>query len=68
VEALVFNACTDTYRTAERVSAELAAQGTEIAAEDARRLLGRFCEAGLMIEEGGAFLNLAVPARPAWER
>lgn len=62
VDALVYEACVETYHSADRIAASVAG------ATDAsvRAALDRFCRAGVMAEEDGQYLALALPVNRTW--
>jgi ribosomal peptide maturation radical SAM protein 1 len=66
-DALVYEACTETYHSAAKIADLVSAAGgsrRDAAAVDAA--LGRFCQAGLMAEDDGHYFALAVPLSRAW--
>lgn len=66
VDATVYDLCGDTDHTASRVRSLLAESGVDADTEDVELALSRFCELGLMIDEGGSYLSLALPANGNW--
>jgi ribosomal peptide maturation radical SAM protein 1 len=67
LEAAVYEACGDTYHTAPRVTAALREEhGGSIGADEVEESLSRFCELGLMVEEDGQYLSLALPVNANW--
>jgi ribosomal peptide maturation radical SAM protein 1 len=60
VEAAAYELCGDTS-TPARVARELGAEADEV-----ESVLRRFCELGLMIEEDGRYLSLALPVNANW--
>lgn len=66
-EANAYEYCGDTDRTAVNVAAHLTAlHQTPMEAAEVEEMLRGFCERGLMIEEDGHFLSLALPVNPNW--
>lgn len=65
-EAAAYEICGETDRTPKRVVTMLAEQGHEIPLDDVQALLARFCDTGLMVEDGGHYLSLALPANGNW--
>jgi hypothetical protein len=61
LEAAVYELCGDVERPASKVAAEL---GAEVEAVEGA--LRRFCELGLMIDEDGRYLSLALPVNANW--
>ena len=67
LEAAVYEACGDTYHTAARVTAALREEhGGDIGAGEVEESLNRFCELGLMVQEDGRYLSLALPVNANW--
>ena len=64
VAALAYEACTPTLRGAARVAEHVRAAGHDDAGVPAA--LAEFVELGLMVEEDGHHLALAVPVNPNW--
>ena len=60
VEAAAYELCGDTS-TVPRVAAELGAE-----AADVKAALRKYCDLGLMIEEDGRYLSLALPVNANW--
>jgi ribosomal peptide maturation radical SAM protein 1 len=59
--------CTETIRSTRAVCEHLAAvTGRAYAEEEVRGALDGFCDARLMVGEGGRFLGLPLPASPHW--
>lgn len=66
-EALAYELCAETARTARAICAEVQARfGPEFNAERVDAMLHAFAEQGLAVEEDGHFLSLALPANPNW--
>jgi hypothetical protein len=66
-DALIYEACVETYHTAETIAdtaSRLSGSRLNAAAVDAA--LGRFCGTGVMAEDGGQYLALAVPLNRSW--
>lgn len=67
LEAMVYEACSETEHTPERVAAHLQeTRGDNVPAKAVEEMLERFCALGLAIQEGRHFLSLALPANPNW--
>ena len=64
--ALLYESCGDTMRTVPQIAERLAASGVPIKDEDVRANLEEFCRRGLILEEEGRFLSLALPANRNW--
>jgi ribosomal peptide maturation radical SAM protein 1 len=68
LDAAIYELCSETDRTPDRVARELASAGwgtvTVPRIEDA---LDRICALGLAVQDDGRFLSLALPANPNWE-
>src|SRR5215204_910260 len=60
LEAAAYELCGDT-NTPQRV-----AVGLDASAEDAEAALRKFCDLGLMIEEDGRYMSLALPVNANW--
>ncbi|MGH2587942.1 MAG: RiPP maturation radical SAM C-methyltransferase [Dehalococcoidia bacterium] len=66
-EADAYEFCGDTDRRATKVAEYLNSEhGAGLDAATVEGMLRRFCEMGLMLEEDGHFLSLALPANPHW--
>jgi ribosomal peptide maturation radical SAM protein 1 len=67
LEAAAYEFCGDTDHTPAAVAAHLAAaDDATVDPEMAERMLRRFCELGLMVEEENHYFSLAVPINPNW--
>lgn len=68
LEADVYELCGDTDRTADAVCKLLARNNGGGAArpETVEPILESFCDQGLMLEEDGRYLSLALPVNPNW--
>jgi ribosomal peptide maturation radical SAM protein 1 len=67
VEAAIYEHCGETERTVESLQKHLVQSlGKEPPAEQVREALANFCDLGLMLEEKGRFLSLALPVNPHW--
>jgi ribosomal peptide maturation radical SAM protein 1 len=66
LEAVVYDLCSDTDHSARRVQSTLQSDGIEVDVADVEAALGRFCELGLMIDEDGQYLSLALPVNANW--
>lgn len=66
-EAAIYELCGETERTVDALCKHLAGNnGFAVDAEEVRSSLAKFCDLGLMIEEKGRFLSLALPANRNW--
>lgn len=67
-DAAIYEFCGETERTVDSVTRRLAQNNgsTPIDVQRVRRTLAEFCEKGLMIEENGRFLSLALPVHRSW--
>lgn len=67
LDAAVYESCSDTYRTAAAAAQVVAgADGVTIDTQMISEALERFCELGLMVQEDGKYLSLALPVNPNW--
>jgi ribosomal peptide maturation radical SAM protein 1 len=67
LDALVYEICTSTAHSAKRVLRILQEeQQTETSPSAVEQILARFTEMGLMLEEEGQYLGLALPVNPNW--
>ena len=66
LEAAVYDLCSDTDHSARRVTSTLQSEGVDVDVADVEGALGRFCELGLMIDEDGQYLSLALPVNANW--
>jgi ribosomal peptide maturation radical SAM protein 1 len=64
VAALVYEACTPTLRGTARIAEHVRAAGHDDT--DVKAALDEFVDLGLMLEEDGHYLALAVPVNPNW--
>jgi ribosomal peptide maturation radical SAM protein 1 len=64
VSALAYEACTPTLRSASRIAEHVRAAGHDDT--DVKAALDEFVELGLVLEEDGHYLALAVPVNPNW--
>jgi ribosomal peptide maturation radical SAM protein 1 len=65
-EAAVYDLCSDTDHTARKVVSMLREDGVEVVDGEVEEALNRFCELGLMIDEDGSYLSLALPVNSNW--
>jgi hypothetical protein len=65
-EALAYEACGETDHTAEAVWRSLGAQDGTVPLEDVQAALTKCCDLGIMIEEDGHYLSLALPSNRNW--
>jgi ribosomal peptide maturation radical SAM protein 1 len=61
-----YEACGDNPRTAAKVTDQLSASGANITTAQVEATLMRCCRSGVMAEEEGKFLSLALPENPGW--
>ncbi len=67
LEAAVYEACGDTYHTPARIATALDEEhGVSVDTETVEHALTRFCELGLMVQEDGQYLSLALPVNANW--
>ena len=67
IDAAIYEFCGDTDRSATRVAGQLQQQyGAEIDIATVEGIMRRFCDTGLMIEEGGHYFSLAFPVNSNW--
>jgi hypothetical protein len=66
LEAAVYEACGDSYHSAARVASMLGENGGNVSVDQVENALARFTDLGLMIEEEGQHLSLALPVNPNW--
>ena len=65
VEAAIYECCSETDRSVGQICGEL--QGQEPCEPDqVEAALGKFVDLGLMLQENGRFLSLALPANTHW--
>jgi ribosomal peptide maturation radical SAM protein 1 len=65
-EAAVYDLCSDTDHTVKKVVSMLREDGVEVDNGEVEAALSRFCELGLMIDEDGSYLSLALPVNGNW--
>ncbi|MEH1016376.1 RiPP maturation radical SAM C-methyltransferase [Micromonospora sp. CPCC 206060] len=65
-QADAYERCGDSPRSAGRVHGSLRADGHDVSVEQVTRLLDRCCRSGVMVEENGLYLSLALPENPGW--
>lgn len=66
-DALIFEACAETYHTVDRIAALIAHRTNQpSSAAYVRSALDRFCRDGLMAEDDGYYLTLALPVNRTW--
>jgi ribosomal peptide maturation radical SAM protein 1 len=67
IAAAVYECCGDTDQSISQICKAVAAtEAQEIDPATVGEALERFCELGLMLEENGAFLSLALPVNTHW--
>lgn len=67
IEAAAYEYCGDTDHSPDRVAAHLrTTHGATLDAAAVEAMLRRFCELGLMAEDEGHFLSLALPVNAHW--
>lgn len=64
--AAIYEYCGDTDRTEGQILTEMEVRGTRADSETVRSALGSFLGAGIMLEEKGRFLSLALPVNRHW--
>ncbi len=64
----IYAACDETMRGPSQVQSSLATGGgASIPSEEGvKAIMDEFCRLGLMVEENGRYLSLAIPANPNW--
>jgi ribosomal peptide maturation radical SAM protein 1 len=65
-DASAYEACGETDRTAAAVWRSLGGEAGEVQLEDVEAALKRCCDLGIMIEEDGHYLSLALPSNRNW--
>jgi ribosomal peptide maturation radical SAM protein 1 len=65
-EAEIYEFCGETDRTVEAVCQHLAQHDGGATAAEVAGALRKFCDLGLMLEEGSRFLSLGLPVNPNW--
>jgi ribosomal peptide maturation radical SAM protein 1 len=67
LEASAYEICGETDHTPGHVAQAIQAQaGGDVDVDTVVRALDRFCELGLMVQEGGRYLSLALPVNGNW--
>jgi ribosomal peptide maturation radical SAM protein 1 len=66
LEAAVYDLCSDTEHSAPKVARMLLEAGNDVDSRAVEQALARFCDVGLMIEEEGRYLSLALPVNANW--
>jgi ribosomal peptide maturation radical SAM protein 1 len=67
LDAAIYEACGDTDHTPARVAQELrVSHGSRVNAATVAQMLQGFCDQGLMVEEDGRYLSLALPVNGNW--
>jgi hypothetical protein len=65
--ALVYECCTPTAHSVARIVRALREdKGLDVDEDRVRQALDEFTVSGLMLEENGVYLSLAVPVNPNW--
>lgn len=64
--AMAYDHCGETMRTVQQVSEHIANAGCRFDQAEVRSILDAFCDRGLMVEEDGCYLSLALPVNPNW--
>ena len=64
--ALIYEFCGETMRGVRQVLEHLDEAGYRFPKEEVQAALDTFCRQGLMLEEGGQYLSLALPTNPNW--
>lgn len=62
----VYEACTDTARSAKRIYQQLLESGVDPSLERLTSFLNQCCRSGVMVSDDGKFLALALPENPGW--
>jgi ribosomal peptide maturation radical SAM protein 1 len=65
-EALIYELCNETEQTPDAICRHLETTGTPSTAAEVKAALDDFCRLGLMIDEDGRFLSLALPINAYW--
>jgi ribosomal peptide maturation radical SAM protein 1 len=65
-EAMVYEACTETFHTARKVAEIVTASGHALDVSEVDAALARFCEAGVMARDDDRYLALALPVNRNW--
>jgi ribosomal peptide maturation radical SAM protein 1 len=66
-EAFIYESCGETHHPVEIIRNKLReADGDNATTSEVASVVERFCELGLMLEENGHFLSLALPVNPNW--
>jgi ribosomal peptide maturation radical SAM protein 1 len=66
VEASAYEACSETDHSAEAVWRSLGGEAAGVPLEDVDAALKKCCDLGIMIEEDGHYLSLALPINRNW--
>lgn len=66
VEALAYEACGETDHTPEAVWRNLGGDGGSAQLDEVEAALKKCCDLGIMIEEDGHYLSLALPSNRTW--
>jgi ribosomal peptide maturation radical SAM protein 1 len=64
--AVIYESCGETDRTADSVRKHLEEIGTSDTTNNIQEALEEFCSLGLMLNENGHYLSLALPVNPNW--
>ena len=66
-ESFIYESCGETYQPVEIIRNRLReTDGDNATKSEVTAVLERFCELGLMLEENGNYLSLALPVNPNW--
>jgi ribosomal peptide maturation radical SAM protein 1 len=65
-EAEIYEFCGETDRTVEAICEHLAQHNGGATADEVNGALQKFCDLGLMLEEGSRYLSLALPVNSNW--
>ncbi len=67
MDAAIYEFCGETDRTVPVIAKHLAeVEGISAEQDQIRETLAKFCDLGLILEEDGRYLSLALPANPHW--
>ena len=67
LQARVYEVCTETYRRVPQIEDEVRVTGLpDVSTPQIERALAEFGETGLVLEEDGGYLALALPMNPNW--
>lgn len=64
--ATVYEVCSETDHSVEAICDQVARSGGSAGAEEVHASLAKFCSLGLMLEEDGHYLSLALPVNQNW--